>query len=224
MQDYGRAVIIGERSFGKGTVQQLAPLRSNFNPLGGSKSEHNSQVKFTNAQFFRINGGSTQHKGVTPDILLNSGIEDEDFGERAYDNALPWSQTKPAKYEAKTISQSLLKDLSDKHVSRSNKSPAFTLLRKNSDRIAQNKDITELSLNIKDRQEERDRLENESLANLNTYRASLGLEAVTTETRKDNPLPDEDEHWNLVYQTEAAHMLLDQITWKENTVTKINHK
>ena len=79
MQDYGRATIIGERSFGKGTVQRVVPLRGHFQK---SDSSHNSQVKFTNAQFFRVNGGSTQHKGVTPDILLNSGAEDTEFGER----------------------------------------------------------------------------------------------------------------------------------------------
>jgi len=76
MQDYGRALIIGERSFGKGTVQRVAPLRPS------AKADHESQVKFTTAQFFRVNGDSTQHKGVTPDIALNSGAEDEEFGER----------------------------------------------------------------------------------------------------------------------------------------------
>ena len=224
MQDYGRAVIIGERSFGKGTVQQLAPLRSSLNPFSNAPSKHNSQVKFTNAQFFRVNGGSTQHKGVTPDILLNSGVEDEEFGERSYDNALPWSKTKPAKYTAKEIPQGLLETLSNKHIARSNKSPAFTLLRKNSDRVTFNKNIKELSLNLKERKSERDRLDNESLFNLNTYRTSLGLEKVTADTRKDSKLPGDDEHWNQVYQTEAAHMLLDQILWKETSLTTIDHK
>jgi len=224
MQDYGRAIVVGERSFGKGTVQRVAPLRSNFRLLGGGSPDHNSQVKFTNAQFFRVNGGSTQHKGVTPDILLNSGIEDKEFGERAYDNALPWSETKPAKYIAKSFAPSLIKDLLNKHLDRSNKSPAFELLRQNSARVFENKNIKELSLNIKDRKAERDHREQESLDNLNAYRASLGLQSVTTETRKDNPLPGEDEHWNSVYQTEAAHILLDHINWSETSITRIDHQ
>jgi len=224
MQDYGRAIIVGERSFGKGTVQRVAPLRSNFRFLGGGTAEHNSQVKFTNAQFFRVNGGSTQHKGVTPDILLNSGIEDEEFGERAYDNALPWSQTQPAKYVAKSFSDKLISDLYDQHLARSNESAAFELLRKNSARIIKNKNIKELSLNIDERQAELDSRNQESIDNLNAYRISLGLEPVTLETRKDNPLPGDDEHWNNVYQTEAAKILLDQINWSNTSISQIDHK
>ena len=97
LQDYGRAIIVGERSFGKGTVQRVAPLRY------GDKVEHESQIKFTNAQFFVINGSGTQHKRVMPDIVLNSGVEDEEFGERAYDNALPWSVIDAADYESSEI-------------------------------------------------------------------------------------------------------------------------
>ena len=221
MQDYGRATIIGERSFGKGTVQRVVPLRSQFQK---GNSSHNSQVKFTNAQFFRVNGGSTQHKGVTPDIILNSGIEDTEFGERSYDNALPWSETKAAKYESKSISSAMVESLTKDHVERSNKSPAFTFLRQNSDRVAKNKDIKSLSLNLKDRQAERDRLEDESLSQLNAYREALGLEPVTSETRKDNPLPDEDEHWNKVYQEEAANILHDLINWSSAVLSKVDSK
>ena len=212
IQDYGRAIVIGERSFGKGTVQRVAPLRY------GDNVEHESQVKFTNAQFFRINGSSTQHKGVTPDIVLNSGIEDEEFGERAYENALPWSVIDAADYDSSVISRLMISDLSEGHLERSEKSPAFELLRQSSERIFENKNIKELSLNQKIRQSTRDESESESLAQLNTYRASLGLEAVTTETRKDNPLPDEDDHWNIVFHTEAAKILQDQINWSESAI------
>jgi len=84
----------------------------------------------------------------------------------------------------------------------------------------ENKNTKSLSLNLKDRQLERDQREAESLDNLNEYRASLGLEAVTTETRKDNPLPDEDEHWNIVYHTEAARILHDFNQRNKNVITK----
>ena len=214
LQDYGRAVIIGERSFGKGTVQRVAPLRY------GDDVSHESQVKLTTAQFFRINGGSTQHDGVTPDVILNSGIEDEEFGERAYDNALPWSKTQAANYESTQFPPSLINDLNKSHLDRSKLSPAFTFLRQNSQRITDNKNIKELTLNIAARQVENDKREQAVLTQLNTYRQSLGLDSVTMENRDDNPLPGEDEHWNIVYHEEAARILLDQTRWTRNVIAK----
>ena len=211
MQDYGRALIIGERSFGKGTVQRPEPLR------GGDRK---STIKFTNAQFFRISGSSTQHKGVVPDLKLNSGEEDEEFGERSYDNALPWTQTRPADYKPGSLPIGLVSKLSRKHLDRSERSPAFEFLRKNSARVMANKEIKSLSLNLAKRQSERDEREENSLADLNQYRAALGLEAVTAESRKDNPLPGEDEHWNNVYHQEAAHILHDYIQHESDLITK----
>ena len=213
MQDYGRALVIGERSFGKGTVQTVAPLR------GRKEQGHESQVKFTIAQFFRVNGGSTQHRGVIPDIPLNYGAEDEEFGERSYDNALPWTQTQPVLYDSHHFSPAMISKLGDSHSKRSLESPAFELLRQTSQRIQNNKNIKKLSLNLKARQAERDKIEAQSLQQLNTYRASLGLESVTAETRKDSKLPDEDEHWNIVHQTEAAQILLDQLNWTNAVIT-----
>ncbi|MGK0375090.1 MAG: carboxyl-terminal processing protease [Arenicella sp.] len=213
LQDYGRALIVGERSFGKGTVQYPKALRDRDN-------ERKSKIKFTNAQFFRISGSSTQHRGVVPDLVLNSGQEDTEFGERSYDNALPWSTTAAAKYVPRSFDSNLVNSLSEKHLRRSESSPAFSLLRKNSARIAENKNIKSLSLNLKERQVDRDQREAQSLENLNQYRRSLGLEAVTEETRKDNPLPDEDEHWNIVYHTEAARIMQDFNQPNRNVITK----
>ena len=214
LQDYGRALIIGERSFGKGTVQRVAPLRY------GNKVSHESSIKLTTAQFFRINGDSTQHKGVTPDIALNSGAEDEEFGERAYDNALPWSQTDSANYDSTNFSKMLVSDLKKEHLERSNQSSAFLFLRQNAQRIIDNKSTEELSLNIEKRQNQTDRLQEQALSQLNAYRQSLGLDIVTEETRKDNPLPDEDEHWNIVFHKEAAKILHDQINWTDSIIAQ----
>jgi carboxyl-terminal processing protease len=94
IQDYGRGVILGERSFGKGTVQTLASLDQiarNTTPVYG-------ELKFTIAQFFRVNGGTTQLHGVTPDILFPQTSDDSQFGESSYDNALPWTRIKAADY------------------------------------------------------------------------------------------------------------------------------
>ena len=94
IQDYGRGVIIGEGSFGKGTVQTMASLdriAKNTTPVYG-------ELKMTIAQFFRVNGGTTQLRGVTPDVLYPQTSDDTQFGESSYDNALPWTRIKAADY------------------------------------------------------------------------------------------------------------------------------
>ena len=95
IQDYGRGVIVGEPTFGKGTVQNLVDLDEvahNEKPIYG-------EVKMTIAQFFRINGGSTQLRGVTPDISFPLTVDAKDFGESSYDNALTWTSIAPAAYQ-----------------------------------------------------------------------------------------------------------------------------
>jgi len=217
MQDYGRALIVGERSFGKGTVQYPRSLRDR-------STERKSKIKFTNAQFFRISGSSTQHRGVVPDLVLNSGEEDVEFGERSYDNALPWSTTQAADYVAGSFPSTVVETLRAKHITRSEKSAAFDFLRKNSSRVMKNKNIKELSLNMAERQKRRDQQEELALKNLNSYRSSLGLEPVTQETIKDNPLPGEDEHWNVVFHTEAARILHDMNRSNTTVITQVSGK
>ena len=94
IQDYGRGLILGERSFGKGTVQTVANLDQiarNAKPVYG-------ELKLTIAQFFRVNGGTTQLRGVTPDLGYLQSDDAAQFGESSFDNALPWTQVKPADY------------------------------------------------------------------------------------------------------------------------------
>jgi carboxyl-terminal processing protease len=94
IQDYGRGLIIGEPSFGKGTVQSVIDL----DQVAKNSKPQFGELKMTVAQFFRINGGTTQLRGVTPDILLPSLSDAESFGESSFDNALPWTQIKAANY------------------------------------------------------------------------------------------------------------------------------
>lgn len=95
IQDYQRGVIIGEPTFGKGTVQSLLDL----DDYALSDSAKMGQLKITQAQFFRVNGGSTQNKGVLPDIRLPSAGDPQEYGERSLANALPWTEIDPAQYE-----------------------------------------------------------------------------------------------------------------------------
>lgn len=94
IQDYGRGIVIGEPTYGKGTVQNLVDL----DRYARNKDEKLGQLKFTIAQFFRINGDSTQHRGVVPDILLPTARDDSERGERGLENALPWQQVASTRY------------------------------------------------------------------------------------------------------------------------------
>jgi len=95
IQDYGRGVVIGETTFGKGTVQSLLDL-DDYAP---SDRPGMGQLKITMAQFFRVNGGSTQNKGVVPDIQFPSAGDPGEYGERSLDNALPWTSIDAARYD-----------------------------------------------------------------------------------------------------------------------------
>jgi carboxyl-terminal processing protease len=95
IQDYGRGLVIGETTFGKGTVQSLLDL-DDYAP---SDSPSIGQLKITMAQFFRVNGGSTQNRGVVPDITFPSAGDPAEQGERSLDNALPWTSIDSAPYE-----------------------------------------------------------------------------------------------------------------------------
>jgi carboxyl-terminal processing protease len=114
IQDYGRGVIIGEPSFGKGTVQTLISL----DRFSQSDKVKYGELKMTIAQFFRINGGTTQLRGVTPDIKFPVTADADNFGESSYDNALPWTQIKPATYMPSGDLKELFSPLQKRHEAR----------------------------------------------------------------------------------------------------------
>ena len=94
LQDYGRALILGQNTYGKGTVQNMVDL----DQIAQNDEQRFGQVKLTVAQFFRVNGGSTQHRGVVPDVVLPSLIDPKEWGESAIDNALPWKAIDPVRF------------------------------------------------------------------------------------------------------------------------------
>lgn len=121
IQDYGRGVIIGEPTFGKGTVQTVVDLDEvahNVTPKFG-------ELKLTIAQFFRVNGGTTQLRGVTPDISLPGIFDLKTIGEASFDNALPWTQIKAAKYKSSGDIKPLLPKLQNSHDSRVRNDPEY---------------------------------------------------------------------------------------------------
>src|SRR5690606_37782673 len=114
MQDYGRALIIGETTFGKGTVQNLVDL----DRWPASEGPRFGHVKLTIAQFVRIEGGSNQHKGVVPDIAYPLSVDANEFGESTYDNALPWTRLAAVPHERYGNFQPLLPRLQAMHARR----------------------------------------------------------------------------------------------------------
>jgi carboxyl-terminal processing protease len=116
MQDYGRGLVIGDPSYGKGTVQTMVDL----DQLAKNEKPRFGELKMTVAQFFRVNGGTTQLRGVVPDIPLKGGSDEGDFGEASFDNALPWAQIAPVNYARSSSVQSVLPVLLGKHAARMN--------------------------------------------------------------------------------------------------------
>ncbi|WP_337240509.1 carboxy terminal-processing peptidase [Proteus faecis] len=120
MQDYGRALIVGEQTFGKGTVQQYRPLTRVYDQMLSPDWPGLGSVQYTIQKFYRINGGSTQLKGVTPDLLLPS-FDSAEMGESFEDNALPWDSISPANYQLSEYSDKLkaaLVPLTEQHTKR----------------------------------------------------------------------------------------------------------
>jgi carboxyl-terminal processing protease len=219
IQDYGRGLLIGERTYGKGTVQQLIDLSQVLR-----EDEELGQFKFTTAQFFRISGNSTQNRGVEPDIELDLGESDEVYGEQALENALPWALIKPAKYRGNRIINSNNEQLKQKHIARTENDPAFVYLREANMASQETRDLKTLSLVESTRVQDRENMERDRLSRLNTYRNSLNLESVTLDTidEEGNELPNGDEHWNKVIHAEAAKILIDDLSidklTAENTI------
>jgi carboxyl-terminal processing protease len=155
IQDYGRGIIIGEPSFGKGTVQTLFGL----DRFAQNDKVHYGELKFTIAQFFRINGGTTQLRGVTPDIKLPTMGDSETFGESSYENALPWTQIKPAIYIPAGEIKDIVPLLDKKHEARVAKDKDFQYLAEDIALVKKQRKENSISLNEAVRRKERDQQE-----------------------------------------------------------------
>ncbi|MFT5591285.1 MAG: carboxyl-terminal processing protease [Bradyrhizobium sp.] len=152
IQDYGRGTVIGERSFGKGTVQSTI----NLDQLVKQSKPEFGELKMTTAQFFRINGGTTQLRGVQPDIAFPSSIDDEDRGESGFDNALPWSQVKPATYAASGALKPVIPVLMKRSETRIKANQEFINIEGDMTRFMLKKKANVISLNEADRRKERE--------------------------------------------------------------------
>ena len=152
IQDYGRGVIIGETSFGKGTVQTLV----NLDQMVKSEKPRFGELKMTVAQFFRVNGGTTQLRGVVPDIRLPATTDGEDFGESSYANALPWTQIPAVTYRPAGDLTELLPMLRMRHDARIGRDKEFGYLLEDIAEIQAKRKANVISLNEGVRRKERE--------------------------------------------------------------------
>jgi len=171
MQDYGRGVVMGDQTFGKGTVQTLI----NLDRFGvGNEDTRSGRLKLTIAKFYRINGNSTQMQGVTPDLEMPYPHGNDAMSERAADNALPWDTIQTAEYQRMNRLNGMLGELQRRHERRLREAPALRALSDEAERVRSTRAQTTVSLNETERQAALDRRAEERLDAINTQRKAYG--------------------------------------------------
>lgn len=214
IQDYKRGLIIGETTFGKGTVQTVLPLasyaRKQFDkPFG--------ELKVTSAQFFRINGDSTQHKGVVPDISWNLPKLEEEFGERSYKNALPWRKINMAKHInfGNAFSLGALAKAKQQSLKRIAQTPRFVATVNRLKLLVEAGNEKVASLNLTKRKAKRELFNTKLLAFENQLQAANGKPSYKTiKELRDAQEKISDDIFNKkkpidVFLNEAANILAD---------------
>ncbi|MDR5901091.1 MULTISPECIES: carboxy terminal-processing peptidase [Halomonas] len=210
IQDYGRGLVVGTPTFGKGTVQTLNELS-------------HGEIKLTRAKFYRISGESTQHRGVEPDIIFPSLVDPELIGESSLDNALDWDTVRSVQYREYGEPWRFLETLRARHRERADTHPNFVYLEQQAElNRRMREETTSVSLNRELRQAETEALEAEQLALENQRREALGLEPLEEwidargEEDDSDQEKEEEEPVEQVQVLEAAHILLDHSQLENN--------
>lgn len=177
IQDYGRGIVVGEQSFGKGTVQSLVPLQE-------------GQLKITESKFYRISGDSTQHRGVIPDIDYPSVFDPTQIGESALDNALSWDQISPARFNRYHDYEAILPGLMALHQQRAADDPDYRYLEDQVEMAQEARNVSALPLQESGRLAMRDEQEAKALAIENRRRIAKGLAPL--QSLASNEVPEED--------------------------------
>ena len=221
IQDYGRGIVVGEQSFGKGTVQSLIALQE-------------GQLKITESKFYRISGESTQHRGVIPDIEYPSLFDPDEIGESALENALAWDQIAPARFNRYDDYRSILPVLTAMHEKRAANDPDYLYLEDRVSMAQEARAITALPLQQSGRVAMRDDQESKALAIENKRRAAKGLTPLTSLTDSDEAgevadsdtsnegdalahSDDQEAEIPDVLLMETGRILVDAITLRPNT-------
>jgi carboxyl-terminal processing protease len=171
IQDYGRGLVIGETTFGKGTVQNIVDL--DRWPTG--EAQRYGQVKLTIAQFFRVSGSSTQHKGVVPDLAFPASVDASEYGESTYDNALPWTRIAAVPHTQYGNFGPLLPKLETRHASRIAADKEFQWWNEDVEQFRAEKAKKYISLNEAERRAEREKQDKQRV-DRQVIRKQLGLD------------------------------------------------
>jgi carboxyl-terminal processing protease len=200
IQDYHRGIILGQRTFGKGTVQNLVPLdRWSARPVNG-------QLTVTIGKFYRITGESTQHRGVEPDVELPSPIDMKEVGESALDSALPWDRIAGVPFHTEGQASTPIPALVSDEDTRAQHDPDYRWLVADIAAIDNIREQHTVSLNLNARREERAHEDHDRLARENERRAAKSQPPLkSVEELEKSEAPD-------VVLTQAAEIMADMVT------------
>jgi carboxyl-terminal processing protease len=200
IQDYRRGVVIGQQTFGKGTVQNLYVLDQYARRVPDPGL---GQLTLTIGKYYRVTGGSTQHRGVLPDIDLPSAVDPSTIGESSRERALPWDQIKPTGFSAGQPLDSEIAYLTKYQSNRMQGDPEINYLLSDIAAIGEMRSQKAISLNIEARKQEREERRQQRLQRENERRAAIGLEPI--ESLED--IPDDEQRDILLDQ--ATEILTD---------------
>tara|TARA_B100001989_G_scaffold249180_1_gene224034 strand:+ start:8840 stop:10900 length:2061 start_codon:yes stop_codon:yes gene_type:complete len=191
IQDYKRGIIIGHRTFGKGTVQRLDDLTS-------------GQIKITESKFYRVNGSSTQSRGIVPDVMLPSTWDIEETGESSLDHALPWDNIKPIRHRTYNVDNYTINNVLDSFNLRMKMDPNLQYLLRLRERYEEQKNKKKLSLNIKQRKIDKEERKEWLLQVENTRRSLLGIDTFNNYEELENFRDEIDQS---IINLENDHLL-----------------
>ena len=204
IQDYGRGLIVGNQTYGKGTVQTLFQLEKILQkydvPLG--------QMKYTNAKFYRINGESTQHRGVVPDISFPSYLEAENYGESSNQFSLPYDQIEKAMYRKNQIVEKNINKLKQNHYYRIDGNLDFKFYRENIQKYLKRKEESKISLNEAIRKKEMEESKKEDFRRENIRRKANKQKPLTFEEFKKQK---KNKNNNDFFLNETGEIIVDYI-------------
>lgn len=203
IQNYGRGLIIGENTYGKGTVQNMIDL----NRISSSSKFKLGQVKLTIAKFYRIDGSSTQKVGVIPDIVFPSPIDQKDFGESSEPSALPWDKINPTDYKKFSDLNSFIPELNQLSEKRRSSDPEFKYIREDIGEYKKAVKNDYVSLNENVRKKEKEEKEEKEFQRENERRKIKGLKLL----KKGETPPENEEETLDPYLTESAQIIADYI-------------